>query len=178
MRTIVTSCVAFALAGCAWLGFAPSHTVYATRVEALRVGAATLRDFEVPVAYEDALRGLVSSGRFEVEGSWGGESMARRVNCGESDGVPRAELGVVELQIELHVEPRQVRESEVPTARPGEAVFVGAGLGREASRVTVRSRGAVVTPDGERHSCRLTTEFAQRILREIALRTGGMLAAS
>lgn len=141
-------------------------------------GPAPLRDFEVPVAYEDALRGLVSSGRFEVEGTWGGESVARRVNCGESDGVPRAELGVVELQVELHIEPRQVRESEVPTARPGEAVVIGAGLGREASRVTVRSWGSVTTPDGKRHSCRLTTGFAQRILQEIALRTCGILAAS
>lgn len=177
MRMWVTSCVALALAGCAWFGFAPAMTVHATRLEAVRAGTAVFRQFDIPVEREDPRRGRVSSGRFEVAGFWGGEPVANRVNCGNDGGTPRAERGIVELEVELEVESRLERETEYPYGDPTRMAPAGMDPRREAAQVRIRSRGKVTTPEGKRHGCTLSTEFSQRIVQQIALRTGGAAMA-
>ncbi|HEX7118652.1 MAG TPA: hypothetical protein VF212_07695 [Longimicrobiales bacterium] len=158
----------------------PATTVYAPVRDAVRAGAAAFRDFDVPVLWTDPVDGRVVSGRFEVEASWGGEPVTERVYCGSEDGQPRAGEGVIVLEVELKARPSRVRDGAVPVSTVPHTIptygrtGVAGGAGHVATRVAIASRGTLTDADGDKHGCRLTPEFAERIMQAIVLRTGGV----
>src|SRR5690606_5520253 len=196
----------------------------------LRAATSAFRHFDIPVGWQDARRGRLSSGPFTVEDSWGGESLANRVDCGEEGGRPRVERGIVELRVDLEISTRRVRDGgflsggvvgtvpgergrgrgvarrggggeeggrpsvergmrelrvglEVSTRRVRDGGFlrggvvgtvpVESGRRREGARVSIDSSGRLYTPEGKTHSCRLTMEFAKRVIEYVAQLAGG-----
>lgn len=170
---VITSCVALAFTGCAWFGVGPSVTVYATPTETLRAATSAFRHFDIPVVWQDARRGRLSSGPFTVEESWGGESLANRVDCGEEGGRPRVERGIVELRVDLEISTRRVRDGGFLSGGVVGTVPVESGRRREVARVSIDSSGRLYTPEGKTHSCRLTMEFAKRVIEYVAHLAGG-----
>lgn len=112
----------------------------------------------VPPHVPDSRR--LESGEFVVEGSWGGEPVDARVDCGTGeDGMPRALRGPVTMTIALTAHSRPIR-------MPGMSVPV------EGSLVEIDGRG--ILQDGVR--CRLTRQFATAILCAVAFRAGSVTA--
>lgn len=146
-----------AVSGCvASLGSSPYAEVSRTPRDVLPVAEEVFRTYDIPVQPRMTGAQVVESGRFVRSGSWGGESIERRVDCGTGDdGLPRALEGEVALNMELTVGARRV-------VLPGRA--------EPAAGSHVEVDGEAVLEGGVR--CRLRREFMAAIVCAVADRTG------
>jgi hypothetical protein len=128
--------------------------------DVIQIGQDVFAMYQIPVRPHGPASRRLESGEFVVEGSWGGEAVDARVDCGTGqDGMPRALRGPVTLTIELTANSRAVR-------MPGMSAPV------EGSLVEIAARG--ILDDGVR--CRLTRQFATAILCAVAVRAGSVTA--
>lgn len=121
------------------------------------IAESVFQRHSIPVESARPGSGRVESGEFEVGGTWGGEPLDARVDCGrDEDGEPRAASAPVRLTVGFVARQRRVRRVDSSTGSvPGSRIRVD-GEGRQIGNVC----------------CSLTGEFRRRVLRDVAEMAG------
>lgn len=113
----------------------------------------TVRAFEqfrIPVALADERSGRVSSGTFEVGSEWGGEPIENRVTCQTPAGSPDVPLAAItRLNFDVRIGFKEIKD-----------------LSNAETDVALRAT-AERRSETQKFKCRITDEFAQRLLRAI-----------